>query len=39
MEVEKGEKHHHTRRIAKMEVVSNLCANRKAPHKDHAKKT
>ncbi len=26
--MEKGEKHHHKRRIAKMEVVSNLCANR-----------
>jgi hypothetical protein len=39
VEVEKGERHHHKRRIAKMEVVLNLCANKEAPHEDHARKT
>jgi hypothetical protein len=34
-----GERHHLEGRITKMEIVSNLCANKKSSHKYHAKQT
>jgi hypothetical protein len=37
--MEKGERHHLERRIAKMEAVPNLCADKKVAHKDYVKKT
>jgi hypothetical protein len=36
--MEKGESHHLEGKIAKMEAVPNLCADRKVAHKDHAKR-
>ncbi len=35
----KNKRHHLKRMIAKMEVVSNLCASKKTMHKDHARGT
>ncbi len=37
--MEKGERHHLERRIAKMEAVPNLCVDKKVAHKDYVKRT
>jgi hypothetical protein len=34
-----GKRHHLEGKVAKMEVVLNLCANKKAAHKNHARRT
>jgi hypothetical protein len=39
MKMENHERHQFKGRIAKMEVVPNLCASNKATQKDHAGKT
>jgi len=33
----KGERDHHSRWIAKMEVITSLCAKRKVVHESHAR--
>lgn len=35
-EHKKNKTHHFKKRITKMEVVPNFCANKKTMHKDHA---